>query len=90
MKKWNYEKRKHEEYTVPQNWRVGLYSRDLEELIDCACCGTPLKISQKYRSLEIHNEQGQEYAVCKRCFKEEWVRSQMSEHRVKVIKDEER
>ena len=63
MKKWDYEKYKYEEYNVPQNWRCGLYSRDLDELIDCACCGKTMKHSDKYRSLEIHTETGQEYAV---------------------------
>lgn len=90
MKKYNYETKKYEEYSVPANWRVGIYSQDLEELTDCAKCGIPMKISQKYRSLEVHNEQGQEYAVCKRCFKEEWVRNKMSEHRVKKMDIEER
>ena len=90
MKKWNYEKHKYEEYDVPQDWRCGIYSTDLDELIDCACCGKPIKISDKYRSLEIHTETGQEYAVCKRCFKGEWVRNKMSEQRVTIIKDMER
>lgn len=81
MRKWNCFERKYEEYNIPTNWRVGLYSQDQDKLTDCAGCGTPMKISQKYRSLEIHNEQGQEYAVCKRCFKEEWVRSQMNKQK---------
>ena len=89
MKKYNYETKKYEEYSVPSNWRIGLYSRDLGELIDCACCGKPMKIKDKYRSIEIHNEQGQEYAVCKGCFKEEWVRKQMNITRNKFVELEE-
>lgn len=89
MKKYNYETKKYEEYSVPANWRVGLYSRDLEELIDCAKCGKPMKYSDKYRSLEVHTEEGKEYAVCKRCFKEEWVRKQMNITRTKFVELEE-
>ena len=90
MRKYNHETKKYEEYSAPENWKVGQYALDQDEFSDCACCGKTLKISQKYRSLEIHNEQGQEYAVCKRCFKEEWVRSEMTTHRVKKIDIEER
>ena len=84
MKKYNYETKKYEEYSVPTNWRVGLYSRDLEELTDCAKCGQTMKHSQKYRSLEVTDDNGHEYGVCKRCFKEEWVRQQMNRKREDV------
>ena len=89
MKRFNYETRKYEEYNIPTNWRVGLYSRDLDKLIDCACCGKPLKIKDKYRSLEIHDETGEEYTVCKRCYKEEWVRNKMHEIKEQKITIEE-
>lgn len=90
MKRWNCEKHKYEEYNVSSNWKCELYSTDLEELIDCANCGKSIKIEEKYRSIEIHTETGQEYAVCKRCFRDEWIRNKMSEHKVKIIRDEER
>lgn len=90
MKRFNYKTRKYEEYNVPEGWNVGQYSIDLEEVINCAGCGSPIKIAEKYRSIEIHNEKGQEYAVCKRCFRDEWVRSEMTKHRVKIIDIEER
>lgn len=90
MKKWNCKERKYEEYNVPSNWNIGLYAIDLEELTDCAGCGKPIKIAEKYRSLEIHTDTGQEYAVCKRCFKGEWIKNKMSEHRFKKIDIEER
>lgn len=77
MKKWNCKERKYEEYNVPSNWNIGLYAMDLEELTACVGCGKPIKIAEKYRSLEIHTDKGQEYAICKRCFKEEWVRNQL-------------
>lgn len=89
MKKYNYETKKYEEYSVPANWTVGPYSHDQEKLTDCACCGVPMKISQKYRSLEIVDDRGREYAVCKRCFKEEWVRKQMNITRMKFVELEE-
>lgn len=77
MKKWDYEKHKYEEYNVPESWNCGQYSLDLESSVDCASCGKPIKFAEKYRSLEIYTDKGQEYAVCKSCFKEEWVRRQM-------------
>lgn len=89
MKKWNFETRKYEKYSVPERWRVGLYSRDSEELVDCAKCGKPIKISSKYRSLEVYNEMGQEYAVCKGCFKDEWVKRQVSIMQTNSIQIEE-
>lgn len=89
MKKYNYETKKYEGYNVPENWKVGQYSLDQDELSDCACCGKTLKISQKYRSLEIVDDMGREYAVCKGCFKEEWVRRQMNITRTKFVELEE-
>ena len=89
MKKWNFEKQRYEGYDVPQNWRCGLYSVDSDELIDCVKCGKPMKYSDKYRSLEIHTEKGQEYAVCKKCFKEEWIKRQMHITRTKFVGLEE-
>lgn len=90
MKRWNCEERKFEEYSVPERWQVGLYSHDQDKFTDCAKCGKTLKYSQKYRSLEIVDDMGREYAVCKGCFKEEWVRSEMTKHRVKKVDVEER
>ena len=78
MKKWNCETKNYEEYSVPANWQCGLYSQDFDKLTDCAKCGTTMKHSQKYKSLEVTDDNGHEYGVCKRCFKEEWVRKQMN------------
>ena len=89
MRRWNCEERKFEEYSVPERWKVGLYSHDQDKLTDCAKCGKTLKYSQKYRSLEVMDDQGREYTVCKGCFKEEWVRKQMNITRTKFVELEE-
>ena len=89
MRRWNCEERKFEEYSVPENWQVGLYSHDQDKLTDCAKCGKTLKYSQKYRSLEVMDDKGREYAVCKGCFKEEWVRKQTNITRTKFVELEE-
>lgn len=78
MKKWNFQTRKYEQYNVPSIWKIGLYSTDSDELVNCAKCGKLIKVANKYRSLEIYNEKGQEYAVCKCCFKEEWIKKQIA------------
>lgn len=89
MRKWNCEKKVFEDYEVPSNWAVGIYSHDSDKLTDCAKCGKTLKFSQRYRSLEIMDENGREYGVCKGCFKEEWVRKQMNITKNKFVELEE-
>lgn len=74
LAKWNYEKHEYDEYEVPKEWNVKLYSEDMKEIINCPHCGETLEYGNSYTSLEIHNYLGFGFAVCSKCYDEEWGR----------------
>lgn len=74
LKKWNYQKKEYEEYSVPDSWNVGVYAFDMDTCVDCAHCGTPKPYGLTFTSMEIHTEAGIGYAVCDKCYEEEMGR----------------
>lgn len=72
MKKWNYKTKEYEEYTVPDSWKVKLFSVDMEEKINCASCGKSMKLGDGYTSRTIHDRHGFGYAVCEDCHSKEF------------------
>lgn len=74
LSRWNYEKREYEPYEVPDERRVKAYCEDMDEIVDCAACGTELPYGHAFTSFEIHTPMGIGYAVCGKCHDEEWKR----------------
>ena len=71
MKKWNFKTLEYEEYTVPDNWKVKLFSNDKNEKINCAACGKPMIYGDGYTFRTIHTTNGFGYVVCKDCYYKE-------------------
>ena len=71
MQKWNYRTKKYEEYTVPDSWKVNLYSTNIFEQINCASCGKSMIYGYGYISRTIYDENGFGYTVCYECYKKE-------------------
>ena len=68
MKKWNFETHQFEEYTVPSDWNVSLYEKNMEKMVNCAECGKPIKYAQSFTSQRIYDDDGLfGYAVCREC-----------------------
>ncbi len=74
LQKWNHQKRDYEQYVVPEDWKVSLYSSDMDKLINCPHCGKTIKFGDGYTSKEIHNHMGFGYSVCEKCHEEELKR----------------
>jgi len=74
LRKWNYETHEYEPFEVSDSLKAVTYSADMDELIDCPHCGRPLLYGESFPSLEIHTAAGFGYAVCQKCYSEEWVR----------------
>ena len=81
MKKWNYEKRKYEEYNPPEGWNYSTHCQNMKGdcvecpvVVTCASCFMPISCSESFTSLEIHNDMGFGYIVCKKCYEEEMLR----------------
>lgn len=83
MKKWNYEKKEYEVYSVPADWEVAMYSEDLSEEINCASCGKTVVAGDTYASLKIHSDFGLGFMVCEACYEIEL------EERTKELKKRE-
>lgn len=74
IRKWNYKGRVYEEYEIPEDWKVIIYTDNMNEMINCTSCGSPLRYGSCYTSLELHNGHGFGYPVCENCYNEEWKR----------------
>ena len=71
MKKWNFKTLEYEEYTVPANWKVKLFSKDKNEKINCAACGKSMVYGDGYTSRTIYSICGIGYVVCEDCYDKE-------------------
>ncbi len=78
IRKWNWKKHKYEDYFIPDDRNICLYAENLENVIDCASCGKPIKVRDSYTSIELHNDIGLGYMVCDECYKKEWAKRKMS------------
>ena len=73
VNKWNWKTRQYEPYILPFG-NVKLRCDSLEEVINCAACGSALACRNSLVSMEIHTEMGLGYLVCEKCFRKEWAR----------------
>lgn len=76
--KWNWKTHQYEPYTLPLN--AILFSFDFDQTVACAGCGSYLKYGECFTSLEIHNLSGFGYAVCEKCYNDEWKRKRSVEN----------
>lgn len=58
------------DYEVPDDWNVKLYSYDMGEIVNCVCCGKPIKYGDRYTSRRYHDEHGFGYTECYDCYYE--------------------
>lgn len=81
IQKWDYPS--HSYLTIPLISRTPLnlktYSEDMDEIVNCAQCLKELKIGDSYTSKEIHTDLGFGFAVCSKCYEEEWERKRKYE-----------
>ena len=71
LKRWNWRKRKYENYDVPDSWCVKTFVNDLDTVVNCAHCGNGVPFGITYTSMEIHTGIGIGYAVCDECHEKE-------------------
>lgn len=65
--KWNYEKQDYEPHNIPDDWKTPLYCEDMDEIINCAACGSKISYGMCFTSRELHTGHGLGYAICPRC-----------------------
>ena len=77
--KWNYEKHIYIPYDLPEG--SVLYSYDMDRRVACAQCGKEIIFGDSFTSFEVHSKLGFGYAVCEKCYKQEWKRKIEAENR---------
>ena len=73
VKKWDFINHVYEPYDIPDHYHTPLYTDDMEEIVNCAGCGTRIKYGQCYTSMTIHNHVGLGYPVCDDCHQKELI-----------------
>ena len=71
VQKWDFINHVYEPYDIPDHYHTPLYTNDMEEIVNCAGCGTRIKYGQCYTSMTIHNNAGLGYPVCYKCYLKE-------------------
>ncbi len=74
LRKWNVKTHQYDNYKVPIDKVLLIYSDDLDKIVNCAQCLKKVRYGDCYTSLEIHNHLGMGYVVCKDCYDEEFLR----------------
>lgn len=75
LRKWNNTTENYEDYIVPDEWNVPIYSENMNEIVNCIQCGEKVKFGDSYTSLEVHTQGGFGYGVCPNCHEKELRRA---------------
>lgn len=68
VSRWNEEKGSYSFHTVPAGWKIRTYCNDLDEEVNCVCCGRPIKFGDGYSSRVFHTSAGFGYCECETCY----------------------
>ena len=72
----------YESHSYPDDWKVSFFCADMDELVNCACCGKELPYMDTYTSRELYDCSGIfGMAVCPECHKAEWEREKERRNR---------
>lgn len=72
IRKYNIRTREYEKVNVPADYKLLLYSENMDEPCNCANCGATILYGDAYTSRIYHNEHGFGYSVCEECHEEEF------------------
>ena len=72
VNKWNFKTKEYEKVEIPDNRKIGLYSNNMNDIIQCINCGKELRFGDSYTSRRYHTGMGFGYCVCHNCYDEEW------------------
>lgn len=74
IQRWNYHTHDYEPYKPDPSWKIVLFTKDMEENINCTYCGLEMTYGQCFTSKELHTHVGLGYPVCEECYEEELAR----------------
>lgn len=70
IRKWNDDVREYEPVEIPDDWKIPMYSDDMDEIINCVNCGREIRFGDGYTSMRYHNRAGFGYYECAVCYEE--------------------
>ena len=68
IRKWNDKKKEYDPYEVPDEWKLILYSENMETPINCVNCGKEMTFGEGYTSQRYHTDKGFGYYECEKCY----------------------
>ena len=68
INKWDNEKKEYVEHDVPDDWNIKTYTDDMDEVVNCVCCGKKMMFGDGYTSRRFHNVWGFGYCECRKCY----------------------
>lgn len=68
IKKWNCDTKEYEKHEVSDAWNIKTYAADMEETVNCVCCGKEIRYGDGYTSRRFHADMGMGYAECEDCY----------------------
>lgn len=71
MQKRNFETKKYQKHTTPEDWDCPLYCQDMTHIVNCANCWDKLLYWQTFTSKSIHNQYWLWYGICEVCYDKE-------------------
>ncbi len=80
--RWNYKTHEYDPYEPNPDWKIVLYTIDMDLAINCTNCGTDTTFGACYTSRELHSHIGLGYPVCDPCYAAEIKRFEASDERV--------
>jgi Zn ribbon nucleic-acid-binding protein len=66
--RWDIYTKQYEPVQIPDDWKIALYSDNMDEQINCVNCGKPMKYGEGYTSRRYHNKAGMGYMECEDCY----------------------
>lgn len=68
IQRWNNATKEYRPHEVPDDWKLILYTEDMDTPINCVCCGKEMTFGDGYTSRRFHTEHGMGYYECEKCY----------------------
>lgn len=66
--RWDIYTEQYEPVQIPDDWKIAMYSDNMDEQINCVNCGKPMTYGEGYTSRRYHNKAGMGYMECEKCY----------------------
>ena len=68
INRWDNGKKEYVEHDIPDDWNCKTFSFDMDEEVNCVCCGKKMKFGDGYTSRRFHTAMGMGCCECENCY----------------------